>query len=240
MFCTKCGKEIPDGTTQCPACGQAAGSAPVVPGNMPLQTSQPAAIQQPYVFPPAGNMPVNPKKKTGCLIGGIVGGVAAVVFVLVLILAVLGSGDDEKPDVPLDSMPPVSQADDTQRQTTTTEPETKPEQVLYEKNGIKITLKGLKMDSTFGPKLALLIENTTSTAYTVQVRDFSVNGYMVNTVFSSDVDAGKKNNDSISILSSSLEENDITKIENIEFSFHVFDSKTWDNRFDSPKIKIEF
>lgn len=57
--------------------------------------------------------------------------------------------------------------------TTTTTAEEPKDQVLFDNNGIKITFTGMDYTSSiFGPEIKVLIENSTSTNYTVQVRDF--------------------------------------------------------------------
>ena len=110
--------------------------------------------------------------------------------------------------------------------------------VLYNSNGIKITYKGTS-ESTFGKDINLLIENSTNKDYTVQVRDFSVNGYMIDPIFSCDVTAGKKANDEITITSSYLKDNSILDVKEFEANFYVFESDTWSNSFDSGKISFK-
>lgn len=130
--------------------------------------------------------------------------------------------------------------------TTTTEPTTTTaavtEQVLYDNNGIKITFKGMDYTSSmFGPAMKLLIENNTDKNYIVQDRDFSVNGFMISTTMSADVNAGKKTNDTLVIKSWSLEENSISEndIQSIEFTFHIFNDDDWSDAIDTETINIE-
>ena len=113
-------------------------------------------------------------------------------------------------------------------------------QVLYDTNGIKITYKGLDNHDFWGSKIKLLIENNTDRSYTIQVRDFSANGFMIRGLISADVAAGKKINDGITIKSYDLEENNISSIENVEFTFHIFNWDDWDDSFDSDIIYLEF
>lgn len=112
------------------------------------------------------------------------------------------------------------------------------EQVLLDQDDIKITLKSLSFDGIFGPSLKILVENNSSKAFTVQIRDSSINDVMVGAMFSCDVASGKKANDSITFMSSDLELAEITTIQNIEFKFHVFDSDTWDGILDSDIISV--
>ena len=114
-------------------------------------------------------------------------------------------------------------------------------EVFYDEDGIKIIGKGLTSDkSIFGPGLIVYIENNTDTDFTVQVRDTSVNGYMIDTIMSEDVAAGKKAITAVTFFNSDLEENEITTITSIETSFHVFDISGWDTIVDTDPITINF
>ena len=109
--------------------------------------------------------------------------------------------------------------------------------VVYDKGGIKITYRGIK-DSGYSKAVQFLIENNSNTGITVQVRDESINGFMVDGIMSSDVQAGKKANGELTYYNSTLEDNDISNIEEIEFSFYIFNEQTWDEIDESEMIKI--
>ncbi len=111
------------------------------------------------------------------------------------------------------------------------------EQVLVEQNNIKITYMGIDNESR--TKIKLKIENNSDMPITVQQRDMSINGIMIDGIFSCDVQPGKIANDSISLFSSDLEDNGITEIENIELSFHVYNADSSDGIFDSDMITIQ-
>ena len=112
------------------------------------------------------------------------------------------------------------------------------EQVLMDANGIKITAKGLE-DGLFGTDLKLLIENNTDTNLTVQANASSVNGFMVDTLMSEDVAAGKKSNTTLTFSTTGLKDGNITTIANMEFIFHIFNTDTWDAYYDSEMILVE-
>ena len=110
--------------------------------------------------------------------------------------------------------------------------------VFYEQNGIRIIGKGLSSnDSIFGPGLIMYIENNTDKNITVQSRDTSINGFMVETSMSEDVIAGKT---ALTFFDTSLEENGISDVESVETSFHVFDMESWDTIVDTDPITINF
>lgn len=113
-------------------------------------------------------------------------------------------------------------------------------EVAYNADGIKIVVKGLKKDSILGPGIVVFIENTSDENVTVQTRDVSINGFMVEPMFSTDVIAGKRAIDDITFLTSELEDNEITKIESTELSFHIFDSESWDTIADTETVTINF
>lgn len=113
--------------------------------------------------------------------------------------------------------------------------------VAYDANGIRVIIKGLtEGDSFLGPSLAVYIENNTDKAFTVQSRDVSVNGFMVDSMFSCDVMPGKKAMDAVTFLRSALEENEITAIEDVELFFHIFDSASWSNIVDTDIVSLHF
>lgn len=112
---------------------------------------------------------------------------------------------------------------------------------LVDTNGIKIVGKGLsKDDSFFGPGVILYIENNSDQDATIQVRDVSVNGFMVESSMSEDVVAGKKAISAVQFYSTDLEENGITDITDVELYFHIFNASSWDTLFDSDVISMTF
>ena len=114
-------------------------------------------------------------------------------------------------------------------------------EIAYNANGVKIVVKGLsENDSILGPGIIVYIHNESNQNITVQTRDVSINGFMVDGMFSSDVAIGKHCIDSITFLSSDLEENGIEKIESTELAFHIFNSESWRTIADSDVILIEF
>lgn len=114
------------------------------------------------------------------------------------------------------------------------------ETVLVDESGVKITAKSLNTDETlFNAEIKLLIENNTDANLTVQCRNASVNGYMVDTMMSVDVAAGKKANDALIFDSSDLETCGINTIADMEFSFRIFTTEDWETFLDTPTIKLK-
>ena len=108
-------------------------------------------------------------------------------------------------------------------------------------DGIKIVGKGFSSDdSIFGPGLICYIENNSGTDITVQARDTSVNGFMIDTAMSRDVISGKKAITAVTFFGSSLQENGIEDIEEVELSFHIFNMDTWDTVVDTDSIIVKF
>ena len=114
-------------------------------------------------------------------------------------------------------------------------------QVAYEGNGVKIVVKGVSSDSSwFGPSVLVFIQNDTDRMITVQARNVSVNGFMVEPIFSSDVAAGKVAIDDLTLMNSDIEANGIESIDEVELSFHVFYEDTWDDIVDTPSMVFSF
>lgn len=112
------------------------------------------------------------------------------------------------------------------------------EQILLDKEGIIITLKSFSTDNIFGPSLKVIVENNSDEDVTVQTRNSAINGVMIESMFSCEVVTGKKANDEITFMSTDLKTAQIETIKDIEFSFHIFNSESWDEFYDSDTINI--
>lgn len=167
---------------------------------------------------------------------------AVIAGVLVLSLAACGgsSNDDaRKPSGALTSSavsPSGAESREPERESKAAGIE---ETVLVDEAGVKISAKGLDTDALFGAEVSLLIENDSGRDLTFQCRNASVNGYMVETMMSVDVATGKKANDSLTFMSSSLEACGISTIADMEFSFHIFSSEDWETYLDTPQIQLK-
>ena len=113
------------------------------------------------------------------------------------------------------------------------------EAILFEQEDVRLTVTGLE-ESWMGTELQVLIENDSDVPVTVQVRNVSVNGFMLNdAVFSPSVTPGNRANDSITFMSSGLESSGIDTFGVIELSFVVFHSESWNDIFQTELIQIE-
>lgn len=113
--------------------------------------------------------------------------------------------------------------------------------VAYTGKDVKIVVKGLNKDgSIFGPGIVVYIENNNKKNVTVQTREVSINGFMVEPMFSSDVVSGKCAVDTITFMDTELEEDGITTIEDVELFFHIFETDSWDKIVDTDVVKINF
>ena len=111
-------------------------------------------------------------------------------------------------------------------------------EVIYDENGIKIVYQGVNSDdSIFGPEAVLYIENNTEQTITVQSRDTSVNGFMMDPAFSPEITPGNKIVSGMTFMSSDLEANNVTDFETIETSFHIF-NENYDSVVDTEPITI--
>lgn len=115
------------------------------------------------------------------------------------------------------------------------------EQVIFNQDGIVVTVTGFKQDEgwfSFGPSLSLLIENDSSEGIMVQARDASINGIMVDTGMSQDVAIGKKANTELTFWSSYLEKAGIDNIRDIEFKLSISNMDTWDTIIKTDVISV--
>ena len=113
------------------------------------------------------------------------------------------------------------------------------EQVLLDQNGIKITAREYIEDSFLGEGIKILVENSSEKNVGIQCNAVIVNNYMVSDLFACNVAAGKKSNETIYLLSTELEAAGIENIGQIELYFHVYNSDTYADLFDSECITIQ-
>lgn len=107
---------------------------------------------------------------------------------------------------------------------------------LYNEGGIRIVGKAVDENSFWGTAILLYCENTSGKNVGISVDDMSINGFMMNPIFSTTVYDGKKAIDDITIFSSDLEENGITAIEEVELKFHIYDADSYSTITDSDAI----
>jgi len=112
-------------------------------------------------------------------------------------------------------------------------------QILYNKDGVKVVAKSVDSDDLFGASVLLYAENTTDKKIMISCDDLSVNGFMVTSLFATDVYPGKYALSEITLLSSDLEENDISSIEKVEFSLEIRDLDSYDTIGKADTCKIE-
>ena len=109
---------------------------------------------------------------------------------------------------------------------------------LYNQDGIRIVGKAVDENSFWGAGILLYCENTTGKNIGINVDEMSVNGYMMSPLFSTTVYNGKMSIDDITLLSTDLEENGITSIDEVELKFHIYDAKTYETITDSDVISF--
>ena len=102
------------------------------------------------------------------------------------------------------------------------------ETVLYEADGIKVTAKSLA-DGLLGTEVKLLIENDSSKNILITSSSVSADGYMMPTAaLYAEVAAGKKANESLTLMSSELDQCGIETLAELQFYLQIQDPETWE------------
>lgn len=106
--------------------------------------------------------------------------------------------------------------------------------VVYQDEEVIITYDGIGERSR-GYEIKLIVENISDQTLTVQARETSINGFMVDPMCSIEVAPGKKAKDGIGIVGEAAEDNPMDEVESVETKFCVYrgsgfmDSYTTDN-----------
>ena len=99
--------------------------------------------------------------------------------------------------------------------------------IIVDNEYITVVVTGYEDDPIWGYTAKLFLLNKTDKNVMFSVDDASVNGYMADPFFAKSVSAGKCAFSSMSWSNTTLEENGITVIEEIEFNLRVYDEDNW-------------
>ena len=113
------------------------------------------------------------------------------------------------------------------------------EQELINQDGIVITAKEYVTDNIWGDGIKLVLENNTDKTVTVGCNALIVNNYMKTDLFVAEVAPGKKSNEVMYLSNTELKAAGIDTVGQVEIYFHVYDSASYDNIFDSGCVTIK-
>ena len=94
--------------------------------------------------------------------------------------------------------------------------------VLFDNDDCTLIVTGFDPDSLLGYAVNVYLVNKTDKGLMFSVNDASINGYMCDPFWATSVAAGKAKNSSIEWSNSTLEENGIESIDEIELPVHVY------------------
>ena len=169
----------------------------------------------------------------------------ALLLAMVMILATACSSSDEvkqpanvNGDSSVNSNEEPAGNDSNNEQENDTVEITVAETVLYEADGVKVTATGYE-DGWMGPEIKILVENDSSKNVLVTSASVSANGYMMPTAsLYAEVAAGKKANETLSIMSSELDQSGIEMLAELQFYLQIQDPETWETITTSDLLTL--
>ena len=103
---------------------------------------------------------------------------------------------------------------------------------------MKVTATGYE-DGWMGPEIKILVENDSSKNVLVTSASVSANGYMMPTAsLYAEVAAGKKANETLSIMSSELDQSGIEMLAELQFYLQIQDPETWETITTSDLLTL--
>lgn len=99
--------------------------------------------------------------------------------------------------------------------------------VIIDNDYVTVIVTGYEDDAIWGYTVNLFLLNKTDKDVMFSVDEASVNGYMADPFYATEVAAGKCAFSSMSWSDTTLEDNNITAVEEIEFKFRAYDSGNW-------------
>lgn len=125
----------------------------------------------------------------------------------------------------------------TVRPTNTPTPPKEESYEIYRDENVVISFAGITGDENYYD-VNLIVENRSSRSITVQVRETSINGIMVNPVCSIEVAPGKKAFGSMGIIGKDATNVPKSQVTNVETKIHIFDWKDENFGYDTENIVI--
>lgn len=110
--------------------------------------------------------------------------------------------------------------------------------ILYQDDFLTITYDGMK-ESNLGYKLNFIIENVSDQKLTVQVRDTSLNGVMIDPMCSIEIAPGKTAKDGLTVFGEDAEETPVEDVEEFETKFHIIKGDGFSDFYDTESILVE-
>ena len=110
--------------------------------------------------------------------------------------------------------------------------------VVYQDANAKISYSGIR-ENWLGYQFDLTIENFTSRTLVVQVRETSINGFMVDSICSIEIAPRKKAQDNFLIMGDDATRVPMSAVRSVETKFHIFDWDDLDFWYDTPNIIIK-
>ena len=111
--------------------------------------------------------------------------------------------------------------------------------VLVDNESVKVVVVGCEKNETWGYQVEMFLVNKTDANVMFSTDEVSVNGFMVNPLFATDVSAGKCTFSNMTIFESDLEENSIKDVTDIEFMIRAYDADNWDAEdFVNQKVTL--
>lgn len=99
--------------------------------------------------------------------------------------------------------------------------------VIIDNDYVTVIVTGYEVDPIWGYTVKLFLLNKTDKDVMFCVDEASVNGYMADPIYATEVVGGKCAFSSISWSDTTLEDNNITEVEEIEFKFRAYDNDNW-------------
>ena len=114
----------------------------------------------------------------------------------------------------------------------------KSDNVLYQDDNIVITYQGIS-ESFWGYDFGLMVENKSNRTLEVQVREMSINGFMVDPVCSIEIAPGKKARDGIGIWTDDVEDIPMNSVRTAETKFAIIDWDDYDFNYETQSVIIQ-
>lgn len=112
------------------------------------------------------------------------------------------------------------------------------DQVILDNDYVTVIVTGYDENALWGYTVNLFLLNKTDKNIMISVDEASVNGFMADPFYAIEMMAGKCAFSSMSWSDTTLEENDISAVEEIEFKIRAYDSENWYDDYANEAVTL--
>jgi hypothetical protein len=112
------------------------------------------------------------------------------------------------------------------------------ENLVYDTEQVRITVKSLNFDDSSNPELMFMVENNSDNELSLRAQDLQINGFMMEGIFDSSIPAQSQKTVALKVAYDEFEASGVETIQYFEFNLGIDESQTWSHSITSERMRV--